>query len=442
MAVAKIIKTTVDKLEPGERPFIVFDTDLRGFGVRVMPTGVMSYVVEYRPGSGGRNVAKRRVTIGKVGVITPDQARGKAKALLADVAHGDDPAADRRRARETPTFSTFATDMLDAAETVAEAKPEQAVLRLGSIRNYRSLLGKHVAPAIGSRKLDEIGKAEIAKLHAKVGKTSPAVANRILEFIGRTYKAAADAGVVDEGMNPARGIKSFREVKRERFLSGDELQRLGAAILEAETVGLPWEPDEAKKTKHVPKNNQRTKIDPDAAAALRLLVFTGARLREILHLKWADVDLERGVLFVHGKTGRRPVLLPAPAAAILAELPRRDVYVFPGERSTLEKPAPRADLNRPWRAVSKRAGLTDVRLHDLRHSYASFAAAGGASLPIIGRLLGHTQPATTQRYSHLADDPLRAVADRVGATVAAALSGAASAEVISLEDRKSGRSAT
>lgn len=430
MSIAKITKTTINRIAPAERPFILFDTELRGFGVRVLPSGAMAYVLEYRPGSGGRHVAKRRITLGKVGVLTPDQARAKAKAMLADVAHGHDPAADRRRSREAPTLKAFAADMLDAADKIAQAKPEQAVLRPASIRNYRSILKKHVGPAIGSRTLDALGKAEVARLHAKVGKTSPAVANRICEFIGRTFKAAAEAGLIEEGTNPARGIKQFKEVKRERFLSAKELQHLGAAIIEAETVGLPWEPDATKKTKHVPKTEQRTKIEPDAAAALRLLIFTGARLREILHLRWGDVDLERGIIIVHGKTGRRPVILPAPAAAILAKLPRRDIYVFPGSNSTPESPAPRADLNRPWRAVAKRAGLEGVRLHDLRHSFASFAAAGGASLPIIGKLLGHTQPATTARYSHLADNPLRAVADKVGATVAAALSDGASADVV------------
>lgn len=432
MAIAKITKGTINKIVPSERPVILFDTELRGFGVRVLPSGSMAYVLEYRPGSGGRHVAKRRITVGKVGVLTPDQARAKAKLMLADIAHGQDPAVDRRRARETPTFKAFATDMLDAADKIAQAKPTQAVLRPASIQNYRSILRKHVGPAIGSRTLDAIGKAEVARLHAKVGATSPAVANRICEFVGRTYKAAAEAGVIAEGTNPARGIKQFKELRRERFLSGTELQRLGAAISEAETIGVLWEPDPMKKTKHVPKNNQRTIIDPDAAAALRLLIFTGARLREILHLRWRDVDLERGVIFVHGKTGRRPVIVPAPAAVILAELPRRDQYVFPGANSTPQKPLPRADLKRPWRAVSKRAGLEGVRLHDLRHSFASFAAAGGASLPIIGKLLGHTQPSTTARYSHLADDPLRAVADKVGATVAAALSGRASADVVLL----------
>ena len=430
----RISKTTINRLTPADKPFLIYDTDLRGFAVRVMPSGTATFVAEYRPGSGGRNVSKRRVNIGRVGTLTPDEARKLAKTMLADVARGHDPAAVRRRSRETPKFGSFADDMLRDAEVMAKAHPGEALLRVRSIENYRSLLKKHVRPALGAKKLDDISRQDVSRLHARVGQTSPAVANRILEFIGRTYRAAAEAKLIDEGTNPARGIKAFKETKRERFLTADEVQRLGAAIIEGETLGLPWDVDPSKLTKHLP-TNQRTIIDPDATAALRLLIFTGARLREVLHAKWEDVDVERGVLIVHGKTGRRPVILPAPAAAIFAGLTRRCVYVFPGANSTPEKPAPRADLNKPWRAVAKRAELDGVRLHDLRHSFASFAAAGGASLPIIGKLLGHSQPQTTARYSHLADNPLRAVADRVGDTVAAALGGAPVAEVVKLPRR-------
>lgn len=437
MPVIKISKSTIDQLKPAEKPYIAFDMALKGFGVRVMPSGLKSYVIEYRPGAGGRSVAKKRLTIGAVGPkTTPDEARKNAKDLLAGIVKGDDPAAGRRREREMPAFGKFADAMLDEANEMAIARPAEARLRPGSIRNYRSLMRQHLQPTIGATKLDALTTADLIKVHRRVGKTKPATANRCLEFVGSVYKEAARQGLFPAGTNPAIGIPAFKENRRERFLSADEVIRLGEAIREGETIGLPWEIDETKKSKHVPKESRRTAIDSDAAAALRLLIFTGARLREILHAKWSDVDLERGVLVAHGKTGRRPVILPAPAAAIFAELPRRDVYCFPGERSTRENPCPRADLNRPWRAIARRAGLDGVRLHDLRHSFASFAAAGGASLPIIGRLLGHTQPSTTQRYSHLADNPLRAVADRVGDQVAAALGGQPPADVVSIQSKR------
>ncbi|MBB6305994.1 tyrosine-type recombinase/integrase [Xanthobacter tagetidis] len=427
----RIDKRIVDAAAPQVKRFTIWDADLSGFGLRVEPSGRKSYVFRYRVGSGGRNAPERLIVLGRHGELTPTEARKRAETEAARVRLGSDPGGDRRKERSIPTFAAFADAYLNEAAEIAEARPAEARLRPGSIRNYRSLMAQHLRAAIGTTKLDALTTADLVKLHKRVGREKPATANRCLEFVGSVFKEAARQGQLPIGTNPARGIPAFKEQKRERFLSAEEVVRLGEAIREGETDGIPWEPDPEKKTKHVPKTNQRTKVDPDAAA-LRLLIFTGARLREVLHAKWADVDLERGVLFVHGKTGRRPVILPAPAAAILAELPRRSVFVFPGALDTTEKPAPRADLTKPWAAVSRRAGLKGVRLHDLRHSFASFAAAGGASLPIIGRLLGHTQPQTTARYSHLADDPLRAVADRVGDRVAAALAGEAEAQVIPL----------
>jgi integrase len=207
---------------------------------------------------------------------------------------------------------------------------------------------------------------------------------------------------------------------------------LGAAIREAETKGLPWDVDEATPgAKHLPKaKNRFTKIGPFAAAAVRLLLFTGCRLREILHLKWEQVDLERGLLFLaDSKTGRKTVILNAPALAVLAGLDRLGSYVVPGD----DPERSRADLKRPWEAVAKRAGLYGVRLHDLRHTYASFGAGGGLGLPIIGKLLGHTQASTTQRYAHLDADPLRRASEAIGGRIAAALDGRRAEAVVPLK---------
>jgi integrase len=222
-------------------------------------------------------------------------------------------------------------------------------------------------------------------------------------------------------MNPARGINKFRETRRERFLNGDELERLGQAIREAETTGIPWIVHVANpKTKHVPKQKRFTRIDPSAAAALRLLLFTGCRLREILHLKWENFDPERNLLFLpDSKTGRKTIVLNAPALAVLNDLRRIGPYVIPG--STTDRP--RSDLKRPWAIVTKQAGLVGVRLHDLRHTYASFGAGGGLGLPIIGRLLGHAHATTTAKYAHLDNDPLRHASEAIAARIAAALNG-------------------
>jgi integrase len=255
----------------------------------------------------------------------------------------------------------------------------------------------------------------------------------VLAVVGSMYAFAGRTGIVPEGTNPARGIDKFKESRRERFLTGEELERLGSAIREAETSGVPWAVDESKpNAKHMPKAKRSTKIAPSAAAALRLLLFTGCRLREILHLRWEHVDIERGCLFLpDSKSGRKTVILNAPSLAVLNAQERIGPYVVPGD----DPERPRHDLKRPWDAVTKRANLTDVRLHDLRHTYASFGAGGGLGLPIIDRLLGHSQVATTARYAHLDNDPLRRASETIAGRIAAALDGNPAAEVLTLSRR-------
>ncbi|MGA7332600.1 MAG: site-specific integrase [Pseudolabrys sp.] len=253
-------------------------------------------------------------------------------------------------------------------------------------------------------------------------------------MVGSMYAFAARAAVVPEGTNPARGIEKFKESCRERFLTAVELERLGSAIREAETTGIPRTVDCSKlKAKHLPKSEKRfTKINPFAAAALRLLTFTGCRLREILNLRWEYVDMERGLLFLpDSKSGRKTVILSAPALAILNGLERTGPYVVPAD----DPAKPRPDLKRPWDAITKRAGLDGVRLHDLRHTYVSFGAGGGLALPIIGRLLGHTQTATTARYAHLDNDPLRRASESIAGRIAAALDGNGQNSVVPIRRR-------
>jgi len=277
-----------------------------------------------------------------------------------------------------------------------------------------------VKPAVGTTKADKLTRLQVGKLHSSLS-DPPFQANRVLAVIGSMYVFADRAGIMPEGINPARGIDKFKENRRERFLTGGELERLGRAIREAETIGIPWMVNESKASaKHVPKSKRATRIAPAAASALRLLLFTGCRLREILHLRWEHVDFERGCLFLpDSKSGRKTVILNAPALSVLKGLERIGPYVVPGD--DLERP--RHDLKRPWDAVTKRAGLIGVRLHDLRHTYASFGAGGGLGLPIIGRLLGHSQAATTERYAHLDNDPLRRASEAIAGRIAAALEG-------------------
>jgi integrase len=415
MPVAKLTKRVIDGINSNERPLTLYDTDLKGFGLRAAKKGTKSWFVEYRPGAGGRSVAKRRMVLGSVGTLTPDQARAAAKEILASAALGEDPAATRSRTRKTPSFREFAERYL-AEEAVAKLKPRTVV-------NYRIYIRKHATPVIGGIKLDVVMEGDIVKLHQRIGLTKPMTANRVTECIGSVYRYAASCGLVKRGHSPTAHVVAFREQRRERFLSTDELARLGDAIREAETTGVAWEIDESKTpAKHIPKKDRFTTIGPHAAAALRLLVLTGARLREILGLKWDYVDLERGLLLLpDSKTGRKAIVLNAAAMKVLVDLPRSGVYVIAGQSSGSAGETPRADLNRPWRLVSERAGLAGVRLHDLRHTHASFGAGAGLGLPIIGKLLGHAQAATTARYAHLDADPLRRASDQIGSILAAAL---------------------
>lgn len=418
---AKISKRTIDALATSPAGTVLRDEEIKGFQARLNANGSITYCFEYRAGS-GRAAPVRRLTIGKVGSLTPDDARKLAKDHAASVAKGEDPAGEKSKAKTIPTLSTFATSFLNAAEKVAHNSPENAKLRIRTIANYRSLLKLHLSPAFGNRRLDLIDRADVSKLHSTMGETKPMTANRALELVGTIYRAAIDAGHLPEGVNPARNIRAYPENRRERFLSSDEYDRLGEAISLAETIGIPYSPPQprpGKKSKHVPKEMPPYVIDRPTAGALRLLIFTGARLREILHAKWADFDPERAILTVFGKTGRRPIYLAAPALEVIAGLPKSGPYLIAA--TAPEKP--KADLARPWKAISKLAGLEGVRLHDLRHSYASSLVAGGASLPMIGKLLGHTQPQTTARYAHLADDPVRAAAERAAGSIAGAMSG-------------------
>ena len=414
MAEARITKRLVDGLKPTGADFYVFDSETVGFGVRVRSTGGMSYIVQCKGGS-GRGAPTRRVTLGGVGKMTPEQARKAAEKVLGSVAHGNDPAADKASERRAlPLAEVMAAYLKSHVEAKRKASTAAWV---------KDTLQRIVTPAFGTIKPDRLTRQEVARLHSSMS-DRPVQANRTLAIIGGLYSWAGKNGYVAEGYNPARGVEKFPERSRERFLSSDELGRLGDALRLAETDGLPWAVDESQpNAKHAPKAEHRhTKLDPYAVAAIRLLILTGARLREILHAKWEYVDFERGVIFLpDSKTGRKPVYLSAAALSILASLPRLEgnPSVIPGEKAG----QPRVDLKKPWGAVTKAAGLGGVRIHDLRHSFASVGAGASLGLPIIGKLLGHSQPSTTARYAHLDADPMRRAVDTIGATISAAMAG-------------------
>jgi integrase len=325
----RITKRLVDSLKPAGEDYFIWDDTLSGFGLRVQPTGAKSYVVKYRAGS-GRGAPTRRVTLRKVGTLTPDEARTLARKMLGAVAHGSDPAALKAAERRASTLRELAETFM-TEHVVTKRKPTTAT-------HYWSLLENVVLPELGNRKAEQVTPSDLAKLHAKMRKR-PYQANRMLEVVGSMYSFASKRKLLPPGFNPARGIDQYPEKRRERYLSADELSRLGDAIREAQTVGLPYEIDGTKPTaKHAPREaHRRTNIGPYAAAAVRLLILTGARLREILHLKWEHVDPERGLLFLaDSKTGKKAIVLNAPALDILANLPRVGSYVIAGQSAGTE----------------------------------------------------------------------------------------------------------
>lgn len=420
----RLTKRIVDQADETRGRHYLWDRDVRGFGLQVEASGTKTYIIRYRPKGLGRDGPRRFIKLGRHGDLTAEQAREQAKIILGQVAMGRDPALERRLEREAEANKRASSSFAEGVErfmvdhATLKRKPTTAAY-------YRSLLCKYAVVQLGKRPADQITRNEIMELHRSLAGT-PQTANRLVAVISSLYSFAAKRGLVPEGFNPARGIEKYREQGRERYLTRDELQRLGTSLSEAETVGIPWQIDDTNpKAKHVPKvwKGRREVLDPYAVAAIRLLLFTGARLREILHLRWEHVDLDRSLLFLpESKTGKKTIVLSGPALDVLHDLgarhgPVRQGFVIKGA----VEGRPRADLKKPWRAIQRQAQLDGVRLHDLRHTFASIGAGSSLGLPIVGKLLGHSQPQTTARYAHLDADPLRRAANVIGEQLMAAL---------------------
>ncbi len=423
----KLSRRSIAALAPAEKAITYFDETLPGFGLKIMPSGTRSWVCEYRPGAGGRGVAKKRLVLGSAAVLSPEEAREAAHKLLAAVRLGSDPSSDRAIERADITVSQLCDRYL--AEGCDLKKPS-------TIATDRGRIKRHIAPLLGHRRVREIERIDIEKFlrdvaagktatDVKTGKQGRAIvtggkgtATRTVRLLGGIFTWAVSQKMRPD--NPTVGVRKFPDQSGERYLSSEEFARLGAAIVEAQTVGVPHRKSDSK---HATKGGV-SKIDGHAAAAIRLLIFTGCRLSEILKLRWSEVDLGRGLLFLpDSKTGRKAVVLSDAARAILAGIPRSGVYVIAGATTGQPYERPRSDLKRPWDLVRQRAGLSDVRLHDLRHTYASIGVGEGMGLPIVAELLGHSDTATTKKYAHLSADPVRRAANEIGARIAAAMSG-------------------
>jgi integrase len=365
--------------------------------------------------------------VGTFPTLTVEQARKRAVELLAKVQLGEDVAAKPIK-EENPTVRELCDEYVKRGCTHKKAS---------TIKTDKGCIERHIKPLLGHHRVKDLKRRHIDDFFSDVaaGKTAKdevidgkriivkggeGTARRTVRLFGGILTYAIGREYIAE--NPRKGVKIGKDNANERYLYGEELRSLGDALREAETIGLPWQFNDDKLAKHRPKKaeNLREVISPHAVAAIRLLLLTGCRMGEILKLQWSQVDLERGFLRLpDSKTGKKEVILGAPALKVLADIPRvkGNPFVIVGEA----KDKPRSDLKRPWKRITAHAGLSNLRLHDLRHSFASVGAASGMGLPIVGKLLGHASPSTTARYAHLADDPLRRASDSISNSIAASM---------------------
>jgi integrase len=366
--------------------------DGHGFGLRVTANGARSFILSYRTGDG----RARRLTIGDLGAWTVAAARTEAAELRRQIDQGGDPLGELQDERNAETVSDLADRFL--LEHGTRLRPK-------SLLDYRRLIKRHIHPALGRHKVKSVTFADIDRLHRRISETAPYQANRCLALLSVMFALAVRWHMRID--NPCVGVARNKEHSRERYLTGDELDRLLAAL-----------------------NGYR---DQRTAAIFKLLLLTGARRGEVLSMQWQDVELGAGTWTKpHGRTKqkeRHVIPLSAAARTVLDGLkPERSGFIFPAGRGasghvrTVEK---------PWKTICEAAGITKLRVHDLRHSYAAQLASAGIGLHVIGGLLGHRKPATTARYAHLTDRALREATERVGAIIA----GEQSAEVLPLTKR-------
>lgn len=395
----KLTKRLLDSVvRPASGETRLWDSDAKGFVARIFHNGRVSFGVKLRIGS-----LQRWMTIGDLGSPwTVEQARERARYMLADAFDGIDPQLEKQEARAALTVAALIERYLSEGRM---SKPNK---RESSWANDASLLRRHAIPLIGKRFARDLTRQDIERMQADVaaGKTAARIKTKA-RGLARISGGQTSAGglirsfsammswAVRNGLsetNPCIGVEKFKPGRRERFLTTEEARNLLAKLVVL---------------------TENAEIDESHATIIRLLLFTGARKSEILGLMWNELDLERGRIVLprgRSKTGEKVIPLNSASLAELTDRPRVSRYVFP---SLTGSDGPTVGLYKSWEKVRQSLNLQGVRLHDLRHSFASFAAARGASLYVIGKALGHTQASTTQRYAHLSDDPVRRAAETV-----------------------------
>ena len=383
----RLTKRLIDQLQPrASGDVFAWDSTLPGFGVRVLPSGRKTYLVQYRD----RHGRTRRYALGAHGVLTPDQARALAQDALARVKAGENPSVERSRAREAITVAGLASRY--EREYLPRLAPKTQ-------REYARALRLHILPTLGHLAVPAVTTADLAALHTRLAPI-PAQGNRVLSVVRTLFRCAEEWQLRPPHTNPSLSLRRYPETKRERYLQGEELARLGQTMLAAGTAGTER---------------------PEALALVRLLLLTGARLGEIQTLRWEWIDWRgKRLRLPDSKSGAKTIYLSAAALAVLESCGPREVgLVVPGARAGRPQSHPFKVLRR----LAKAAGIPPFCAHELRHTYASVGVTLGLSLPIVGHLLGHTEWATTQRYAHLAANPVEQATELVGEAIKRAMGG-------------------
>jgi integrase len=403
----KISKRFVDGLATPAKPLVVFDTELPGFTLKLTAGGRKVYQLRYR--LGGRAARLRTYTIGRHGAPwTADQARRQAEALLLQVRQGIDPAqvkADRvAEDRAAMTVEALSAEFLEVYGAT-KLKPR-------SLEEYRRAFQTHINPRLGRLRVKDVTHGDVERLHHAMRATPP-TANRTAAALSKFFSWAIRGGHRPDNLNPCRGLEKYKEEPRRRYLSPAEILAVGDAIRACEISG---------------------EITPWHAALFRCLVLTGMRRDELRTLEWKWVDLDRKVFSLpDSKVGRRDIPITAPVLAVLTSVTRleRNPHVFCGA-----KPGrPVVNVAKAWKRVLAASGIAHARPHDLRHTAASVGVASGASLPLIGGVLGHRSSKTTERYAHLSDDPVRAVSEEIACRLERNL-GTGPAQLLRLKDTR------